>query len=85
MYRWNRKANFCGRLGNEIIQILVGPEENAKLFTVHKKLLLETIPAYEPTLAKALKESQDGTACFPEEHVGEFDLLLSWLYTGKLR
>jgi hypothetical protein len=66
-----------------MIELIVGPEE--KLFRVHKNILCENIPYFDKMFNSNFKEGQELKASFPEDTSESFDVLLGWVYFGKIR
>jgi hypothetical protein len=66
-----------------MVTLKVGEEEKA--FAVHKKLLCEKIPYFEKMFCGPWVEASKNLATFPDDKVEAFDVLVGWLYSGKLR
>lgn len=56
-----------------------------KGFFVHKKLLCARIPYFHKMFAWGGVKTHKNSAVMPEDSPESFDVLLSWLYSGKLR
>lgn len=72
-------------MGTELVEIQVGKGDKMKSFSVHKKLLCERISFFQKMFAWGGTETKDNVARLPEDQPQSFDVLLSWLYSGKLR
>ncbi len=70
-------------MGSEIVMLNVGPEK--KVYAVHKLLLRKKIDYFDKMFSSDWKESSTNTASFPEDNVASFDLLIEWVYNGKVR
>ncbi|TVY81681.1 hypothetical protein LSUE1_G006000 [Lachnellula suecica] len=70
-------------LGTEMVDLFVGPQKT--LLRVHKVLLCQKIPYFAKMFQGGFKEATDNFATFPEDNREEFDLLIEWVYTGKIR
>lgn len=67
-----------------MVTLKVGTADTEHSFLVHKKLLCTQIPYFQQIFAREGDEPRL-TSLFPEELKETFDLLLRWLYTGKVQ
>lgn len=65
-----------------MVDILVGP--NKKPYRVHKDLLCAKIPYFNAMFNGGFQEATKQAATLPEDNPEVFDLLLEWVYTGRL-
>lgn len=70
-------------VGTEMVDIYVG--SGKEHFRVHKGLLCKKIPYFDKMFNGEFQEASTSTAVFPEDSRDSFDLLLGWIYSGKLR
>jgi hypothetical protein len=55
------------------------------MFRVHKGILCDKLPYFAKMFNGCFKEGQDLEASFPEDTSQSFDILLGWIYFGKIR
>ncbi|TVY42483.1 hypothetical protein LSUB1_G003275 [Lachnellula subtilissima] len=67
-----------------MVKLWVG-EQDPKLYRVHKSILCQTIPYFNSMFKSGFKEASENTATFPEDPPESFEILLEWVYSGKLR
>ncbi|TGO48339.1 hypothetical protein BCON_0243g00110 [Botryotinia convoluta] len=67
----------------EMVDLIVGPEK--AVFRVNKSLLCNQIPYFDKMFNGGFKEATDGLASFPEDFPEAFDILIQWIYSGRLR
>jgi hypothetical protein len=67
----------------EVVELSVGPGK--KIFRVHKAILCDKLPYFAKMFNGSFKEGQDLKASFPEDSPQSFDILLGWIYFGKIR
>ncbi|KAL2064592.1 hypothetical protein VTL71DRAFT_3729 [Oculimacula yallundae] len=77
------ERTFQQAMGSEVVELIVGPEK--KKFIVHKDLLCSKVPYFEKMFKGGYSEATNNSAAFPEDNVECFDLLLGWIYNGRLR
>ncbi|PQE10898.1 BTB POZ domain-containing protein [Rutstroemia sp. NJR-2017a WRK4] len=75
--------DFLETVGTEFVELSVGPEK--KIFRVHKGILCDKIPYFSKMFNGDFKEGEDLKASFPEDSPESFDILLGWIYFGKIR
>ncbi|TVY35864.1 hypothetical protein LOCC1_G008543 [Lachnellula occidentalis] len=81
-----RKAeqlNFRKSMGSAMVDLYVGPRKEH--FHVHKDLLCNKIPYFAKMFKGGFQEAITNSASFPEDVPGSFDILITWVYHGKLR
>lgn len=66
-----------------MVELYVG--EGKKLFRVHKTFLVNKIPYFKKMFCGGFAEAATNSATFPEDDEESFDLLIEWVYTGKVR
>ncbi|TGO22308.1 hypothetical protein BPAE_0173g00080 [Botrytis paeoniae] len=67
----------------EMVDLIVGPEKT--VFRVNKSLLCNKIPYFDKMFNGGFKEATDGLASFPEDFPEAFDILIQWIYSGRLQ
>lgn len=77
----NLQLMVCRKLGNEMVDIYVGPEE--QLVRVHKSRLCNRIDYFDKMFNGKFKEAIDNVARLPEDDPAEFDVLIQWVYCPK--
>lgn len=70
-------------MGANTVDLYVGSAE--KLFRVHKGILCNKVPYFDKMFRRSFQEGKSQTAIFPEDTVQSFDVLLGWVYYGKVR
>lgn len=77
-------ANYSRMIGPGVVNFSVGPDEIH--FAVHKHLLCDRVPYFQSMLHESsFKGSISNPAVFPEDDVEAFDILLTCVYSGKVR
>ena len=71
-------------LGNQIVNIEVGTEDNKALFTIHRKVLCSKIPFFDKMFNGGFEEAKTQCATLPEDDPSGFHLLVGWVYTGSI-
>jgi hypothetical protein len=79
----NSRLTMCS-LGTEVVELKVG-SANPRVFKVHKTLLCKQIPYFAKMFNGPWKEASENVGVFPEDSVEAFEILLEWLYNGRLR
>ncbi|KAF4626408.1 hypothetical protein G7Y89_g11753 [Cudoniella acicularis] len=77
------RPTFDNIFGTEMVDLFVGPEK--KRFHVHKSVLCQRVPYFRAMFESEFIEAQENLATFPEDNAESFDVLLIWIYTGKLQ
>jgi hypothetical protein len=72
-------------MGNTMISIYVGEDDDTQIFAVHEHILCAKIPYFKERIAIKPNEGRIGFTKFPNYSPQAFDLLLSWVYDGHLR
>lgn len=70
-------------MGSEMVDLYVGPKKEH--FHVHKNILCDKIPYFEKMFKGGFQEAVTNSASFPEDVADSFDILITWVYHGKLR
>ncbi|EPE31710.1 hypothetical protein GLAREA_12466 [Glarea lozoyensis ATCC 20868] len=76
------EEGFSGKLGNEIVKIYAGPSSH--LIIVHHAILCAKIPLFVDVFAK-WEGGADPYMMFPHDDATAFEVLIEWVYTGRLR
>ncbi|TEY87453.1 hypothetical protein BOTCAL_0002g00620 [Botryotinia calthae] len=71
------------RLGNEFVQIIVGPE--LKEFFVHKTLIRSSCDFFERAFNGRFGEGIENKMLLPEDDPEVFEIFINWMYSGHLR
>lgn len=69
-------------MGNESVIIYVGPER--KRYLIHKDLLTKQSEFFDKALNGKFKEAEENSIYLEEESPAAFDLLVGWLYQGRI-
>jgi hypothetical protein len=69
-------------MGNESVIICVGPER--KRYLIHKDLLTKQSEFFNKVLNGNFKEAEENLIYLEEESPAAFDLLVGWLYEGRI-
>jgi hypothetical protein len=69
-------------MGNENVIIYVGPERKRCL--IHKDLLTKQSEYFNSALNGKFKEAEENSIHLEEESPATFDLLVGWLYQGRI-
>ena len=69
-------------MGNESVIIYVGPER--KRYLIHKDLLTTQSEFFDRALNGNFKEAEQNLIYLEEESPAAFDLLVGWLYEGRI-
>ncbi|GIZ44943.1 hypothetical protein CKM354_000812700 [Cercospora kikuchii] len=71
----------------ETVQVKIGPDPNAKFFTIHKGVLVFYSGYFESALRhnSTFTEARHGIFHLPEEEVGVGEIFMVFLYRGELR
>lgn len=79
-----RKLIFRRELGTDMVTLTVGTGPNERVFHVHRDLLCRKVGYFRTMFDGRFLEAQSGRATFPEDDPKTFDILMSWVYRGKL-
>ncbi|KAM3068033.1 hypothetical protein ACMFMG_011081 [Clarireedia jacksonii] len=74
---------FLESVGTEMVDLFVGPEK--RHFRVHKTILCEKIPYFDKMFNGGFIEAKELEASFPDDLPQAFDIVVEWVYVGKLR
>lgn len=66
-----------------MVELIVGPEKT--LFRVHKSFICSKIDYFDKMFNGGFREASENSATFPEDDPVSFDILIEWVYTGRLR
>ncbi|RDW91928.1 hypothetical protein BP5796_01322 [Coleophoma crateriformis] len=77
------KLPFSKSIGHEMVDLYVGTDQ--ELFRIHKQVLCRRIPYFSSMFSSSFREAEEATAQFPEDRAESFDILLEWVYLGRLR
>lgn len=68
-----------------MVDLYVGPDQ--ELYRIHKQALCSRIPYFSSMFSSSssFREAVEATARFPEDTPESFDILLEWVYQGRLR
>lgn len=69
-------------MGNESAIIYIGPER--KRYLIHKDLLTKQSEFFDRALNGKFKEAEENSIYLEEESPAAFDLLVGWLYQGRI-
>lgn len=73
---------FLSIAGTQMIDLFVGPDK--KLIRVHKGILCRRIPYFDKMFNGPWVESANNSAIFPDDTFESFDMLIGWVYSGRL-
>ncbi|TGO18013.1 hypothetical protein BTUL_0013g00900 [Botrytis tulipae] len=73
---------FSDIAGTQMVDLFVGPDK--KLIRVHKGILCRKIPYFDKMFNGPWVESANNSATFPDDTFESFDLLIGWVYSGRL-
>lgn len=71
-------------MGVQMIDINVDKGQNKTHFRVHKAILCAKVPYFDRMLNSKFREEEENRIDIPEDDAEVFDLLMLWVYTGKL-
>jgi hypothetical protein len=75
----------CRNLGHQIVHIIVGEEDEAQDFGVHKDLICHYSPYFKAMFTSGFEEAQSGIARLSADtDIETFQLFYDWLYTQVL-
>ncbi|KIW61650.1 hypothetical protein PV05_01749 [Exophiala xenobiotica] len=66
----------------DIITVNVGPNKVA--YGLHRGILVSGCPFFEKCLRSGMREAQEKTVNLPEEQTEAFDILVRWMYSGRI-
>jgi hypothetical protein len=69
-------------MGSQSVIIYVGPER--KRYLIHKELLTKQSEFFNRALNGKFKEAEENSIYLEEESTAAFDLLVGWLYQGRI-
>ncbi|TEY69491.1 hypothetical protein BOTCAL_0115g00110 [Botryotinia calthae] len=75
-------GTFSDISGTQMVDLFVGP--NKELIRVHKGILCRKIPYFDKMFNGPWVESANNSATFPEDKFESFDILIGWVYSGRL-
>ncbi|KAF5876314.1 putative btb poz domain containing protein [Botrytis fragariae] len=78
-----RNEEIHNRLGNELVQIIVGPE--LKEFFAHKTLIRSTCDFFDKAFNGRFKEGIENKMLLPEDDPEVFEIFVNWMYSEHLR
>ncbi|CZR67136.1 uncharacterized protein PAC_17035 [Phialocephala subalpina] len=76
--------SFFDMMGLDMVDVYVGKGEKERQFRVYEKVLREKVPFFNAMFSSSFQESLEKKASLPDDDPKTFDLLLTWVYTGKL-
>ena len=72
------------KFGAEVVKVTVGRGTDEQAFHLHKKALCQASPVFGRMFNGCFAEGQSGQAFLLEGDPKAFDMLASWLYSGKV-
>ncbi|PQE23545.1 BTB POZ domain-containing protein [Rutstroemia sp. NJR-2017a BVV2] len=77
--------DFLETVGTEFVELFVGPDKKISASTKVFFVTSLKLPYFAKMFNGGFKEGQDLKASFPEDTPQSFDVLLGWIYFGKIR
>ncbi|KAL9639760.1 MAG: hypothetical protein Q9164_000731 [Protoblastenia rupestris] len=71
-------------LYNTFVYLTIGSTSNTRTFGIHKGLLCQNSAYFTAAFSGHFTEASTGQIALPEENPEVFDIIYTWLYTGKL-
>ncbi|KAL9104661.1 MAG: hypothetical protein Q9163_000404 [Psora crenata] len=71
-------------LYNTFIYLTIGPKPHGRTFGIHKGLLCQNSKFFAAAFNGPYTEATSGEITLPDEAPDTFDIVYTWLYTGKL-
>lgn len=71
-------------LGEDIVKLVVGSDDEAKTFPVHRKRLCQKVPYFEAMFNGPYIEGQTQSAKMPEDDPIAFQSMLAWVYLDTI-
>ncbi|TGO60642.1 hypothetical protein BOTNAR_0142g00130 [Botryotinia narcissicola] len=75
-------CTFSDIAGTQMVDLFVGSDK--KLIRVHKGILCRKIPYFDKMFNGPWVESASNSATFPDDTFESFDMLIGWVYSGRL-